>query len=346
MGFSQHVATNYGNKSHSSSSIMWRLNIQNVAKAKTDYHDPMTGQTFYGLPYVDVWFLIDPNKAPLVHTHKMGQSEYICAKTFPESNNERDNCIGCQTVNNFFQNNVPVSEESFFIKPSQTTMSMPVYVIGNDNGVLLTSGKGKTNKTIPIFWFELNVSDYKPEYVDNRLRILKSNEQYPMSQYPYRVFYQNSKPAKFYYQPLQMTNEHQIKYDHPLISHYIDANNPSNKMWDNNYYDMIEYLALSKYNQLKIDNRVQSYWGHEERAQQMLAYAKDVLKFPEPSERVEQQQQTPQTHQYPQAHGMPSFNQAVQQFPSQVGFGGNSGTASGAFAPLQPNHGPGPGLPF
>lgn len=313
MGFAQHTQETSSNISSGSNilSNFYRLNIDADAGSPQDRFQLPSGEVLNGRSEI-VWFLNSFDHIPVVNYHGMASiDKFLCSHMFPGF----DTCPACDKFEEITDQYEGEERKKMPVKARKQTAVVPVYIPRRAREGHIYTSQRSQSKVLPIYWFSLDCTAYIPECDAQFERLKQSNAQYPISIYPYKIFLppRGTGRNEYYFQPVTYDPASMGIYtDHPILkAPWIpDMNNPSQKNWDQDYYDMMEYLPLLQYLPYKhADGRLETYGGFYETAKQYMSLTKN---WPLASEKLEVQQPaqpTPiqqQPHQVQQGMGQDS----------------------------------------
>jgi hypothetical protein len=221
-----------------SRSVFWnlRVNAENGSqKAKKVLDDD---KTIYGYQE-DVWFLGRMKDVVFISAHRRDKMLYLCAKSF-ESEDDKKECPMCEE---YFKDKA-TSKYSY----RNMFAMIPVLVIRQQEDNLIVPGK-RPKRIIPIQWFEMNVTSFRPDYKANFLRLRDANEKHKIHARPYRIFAKKrgeEEIQEWYFTALKESDKHAISYEHPIIDDWLDPKS-GKWLWDGEYQKLLSALAIVRF---------------------------------------------------------------------------------------------------
>lgn len=310
MGFAQHTHEQRTSITGSNTySPFYRLRISAEDGSPAGQFE-YNGQMLNGY-YEIVWFLNRLQNTPIINYHGMnGKDKILCAENFIQFAGQ---CPACNHFSEITTQYEGTQRENMPVKARNQQLVLPMYVPRRAQQGHINFGEKAAYKTLPIYWFAMEVTDYNEAKRSNFERLRQTDSQYPISMYPYQVFkakVASGNAAQYYFQPVAYDPSAMGIYtQHPLLSppYILDQNNPAQKNWDNDYYDLMEYLTLPLYVPYKYPTgEVFSYGGELQKASQLSGITQA---WPKAAEKVDAQ---------PQAMAPPP-TPVMQQLQSQPG---------------------------
>ena len=107
-----------------------------------------------------------------------------------------------------------------------------------------------------------------------------ADEKMPLHTTPYIIFSPKrgeSERTRWYFQPINPEPRHAIQTNHPLLTQYMNPQNPMQKNWDSNYFNIMEHLPLLHFKKY-VNTQTQEefeYAPHYQNALNILEWCKN-----------------------------------------------------------------------
>ncbi len=328
MGFAQHTHDNMDRGNVVSNTTFFDFRVRSDDKSPEMYFDiaepGQAPENAYG-HYEIVWFLNSISYSPVYKYHETsGQDQILCAATFPESGGRCPACDEFERLKAQYGGGKVDKDiyKKFAVKGQRQKLIIPVYVPRRAKERHIYKGKAEV---MPIYWFHLNADGYPPEAQASYLRLRKADETTPISQYPFMVFRKSSaqgERAEYWFRAVNYdANTMGIFTQHPLLlPPYLNNQNPSQKGWGQDYYDLMEVLPILQFSRFvdPATGQPSDYFGYYTNAMNAYNYVKQV--WPAPYRRLEAHEiPQPQGPQFAFAGGQPGMQQQqpTQQYQQQ-----------------------------
>lgn len=317
MGFAQHTHETRNQQGSGSSMVtFYSLSIRAEEQAPQAWVQVPTPngavEQKYGY-YEDVWFLNSLSHAPIFRYHETnGRDDILCATTFPESGGH---CPACDLYKRYeqayIQPNMTKEQKSaayktFPISRMRSKVIIPAYV--PRRAVQKHIHKGR-KEILPIYWLTLRDDRYPADAADDYNRLRDADMKAPISQNLYKILAEQGIGKKIHrhFMPIPADQNHGVFIDHPLLTQWLNPQNPAQKAWTPEYHDMMEHLPILQFTRfVDPDTKVpHDYFGYWDKAMGYYEYVK--ANWPPATVDI-----TPQPMAIPSPNGAPPIH--PQQF--------------------------------
>lgn len=214
------------------------------------------------------------DELPLVHYHRTkGEELVLCNKTFDADGY----CPACE---NWWETDED-EREDLYVRHQFSMQLLPVVNIRRLKDPQINNDKWQVQ---PIYWLELDCTDWIPEHVSQWERFSGINEETPLHKQILTIFRtRKSKKKKMIYgcNPIEgsLTREKLSRIvelvDHPFLSEFFDEDRQRFK-WDSDYYDLVFALAIVRFKPYVFPDseKVFRYDGQYSKAMEILEQVK------------------------------------------------------------------------